>query len=65
VKRKPYEVTNRNYNHEEIKRRLNSGNVWYFSVQNTLLFCPLSKNVRIETQKIIILPIVLYERGTD
>jgi hypothetical protein len=34
-------VTNQNVIQKEIKRRLNSGNACYHSVQNT---CPLSKN---------------------
>jgi hypothetical protein len=37
-------VTNQNLIQEEIKRRLNSGNAWYHSVQNLLSSRLLSKN---------------------
>jgi hypothetical protein len=43
---------------EKIKRKLNSGNACYHSVQNLLLVC--SKNVNIRIYKRIILPVVLY-----
>jgi hypothetical protein len=46
--------------HEEIKRRLNSGNACYQSVQNRLSSCLLLKNVKIRICKTIILPVVLY-----
>jgi hypothetical protein len=49
-------VTNQNLIQEEIKRRLNSGNVCYHSVQNILSSRLLSKNVKIKIYKIIILP---------
>jgi hypothetical protein len=52
--------TNENLIHEEIKRRLNSGNACYSSVQNLLSSRLLSKNVKIRIQKTIILPVVLY-----
>jgi hypothetical protein len=45
---------------EEIKRRLNSGNACYHSVQNLLLSCLLSKSLKIRKYKTIILPVVLY-----
>jgi hypothetical protein len=45
---------------EEIKRRLNSGNACYHSVQNLLSSHLLSKNVQIRIHKTIILPVVLY-----
>jgi hypothetical protein len=45
---------------EEIKRRLNSGNACYHSVQNLLSSRLLSKNVDIRIGKTIILPVVLY-----
>jgi hypothetical protein len=38
-------VTNQNLIHEEIKRRLNSGNACYHSVQNLLSSWLLSKNL--------------------
>jgi hypothetical protein len=45
---------------EEIKRRLNSGNVCYHSVQNLLSFRLLLKNFKIRIYKTIILPVILY-----
>jgi hypothetical protein len=45
---------------EEIKRRLNSGNACYHSVQNLPSSRLLSKNLKIGIYKIIILPLVLY-----
>jgi hypothetical protein len=39
-------VTNRNLIQEEIKRRLNSGNACYYSVQNLLSSRLLSKNLK-------------------
>jgi hypothetical protein len=53
-------VTNENLIQEEIKRRLNSGNACYHSVQNLLSSCLLSKNLKIKIYKMIILPVVLY-----
>jgi hypothetical protein len=53
-------VTNQNLIQEVIKRRLNSGNDCYNSVQNLLSSCLLCKNIKIKIQKIIILPVVLY-----
>jgi hypothetical protein len=53
-------VTIQNFIQEETKRRLNSGNVCYYSVQNLLSSRLLSKNVIIRTHKTIILPVVLY-----
>jgi hypothetical protein len=55
-------VINQNLIEEEIKRRLNSGNTCYHSVQNLLSSPLLSKNVkvRIYTYKTIILPLALY-----
>jgi hypothetical protein len=43
----------------EIKRRLNSGNACYHSVQNLLFSRLLSKNLKIRIYKTIILPVVL------
>jgi hypothetical protein len=54
-------VTNQNLIHEEIKRRFNSGNVCYHSVQNLLSSRLLSKNLKIRIYKTIILPVVVYE----
>jgi hypothetical protein len=57
-------VTNQNLIQEEIKRRLNSGNACYHSVQNLLSFRLLSKNLKIRIYKTIILLLVLYECET-
>jgi hypothetical protein len=43
-------VTNQNLIQEEIKRRLNSGNTCYHSVQNLLSSRLLSKNVKVRIQ---------------
>jgi hypothetical protein len=53
-------VTNQNLIEEEIKRRLNSSDVSYLSVQNLLSSRLLSNNVKIRIYKSIILPVVLY-----
>jgi hypothetical protein len=53
-------VTNQNLIQEEIKRRLNSYNVCYHSVQNCLSSRLLSKNLKIRIHKTLILPVVLY-----
>jgi hypothetical protein len=45
---------------EEIKRRLNSGNARYYSIQKLLSSRLLSKNIKIRIYKTIILPVVLY-----
>jgi hypothetical protein len=45
---------------EEIKRRLNSGNACYHSVQTLPSSRLLSKNLKIRIYKTIILPVVLY-----
>ena len=45
---------------EEIKCRLRSGNACYRSVQNFLSASLLSKNLKIEISRNIILPLVLY-----
>jgi hypothetical protein len=46
--------------HEEMKRRLNSGNACCRSVQCLLSSRPLSRNVNVKIYKTIILPFVLY-----
>jgi len=53
-------LTNQNYIQEEIKNRLKSGNVCYYSVQNLLSSSLLSKNIKIKIYRTIILPVVLY-----
>jgi hypothetical protein len=57
-------VTDQNLIQEEIKRRLNSGNACYHSVQNLLSSRLLSKNVNLRIYKTIILPVVLYRYET-
>jgi hypothetical protein len=53
-------VTNKNLIQKEIKRRVNSGNACYYSVQNLLSSHLLSKNLKIRIYKTIILPVDLY-----
>jgi hypothetical protein len=53
-------VTNQILIQEKIKRRLNSGNACYHSVQNRLSSHLLSKNVKIRIYKTIILTVVVY-----
>jgi hypothetical protein len=45
---------------EEIKSRLKSGNACYYSVQNLLSSSLLSKYLKMNTYRTIILPVVLY-----
>jgi hypothetical protein len=52
-------VTNQNLLQEKIKRRFNTGNACYHSVQN-LFSRLLSKNIKIRIYEIIMLPVVLY-----
>jgi hypothetical protein len=52
-------VTNQNLIQEEIKRRFNSGNACYHSVQNVLSSRLLSKYLNVRIYKTIILPVVL------
>jgi hypothetical protein len=53
-------LTDQNCTREEIKSRLNSGNVCYHSVQSLLSSRLLSRNVKVKIYKTIILPVVLY-----
>jgi hypothetical protein len=53
-------LTDQNSVREEIKSRLKSGNVCYYSVQNILSSGLLSKNTKIKIYITIILPVVLY-----
>jgi hypothetical protein len=53
-------VTNQYLIQEELKRKLNSGNACYHSVQNLLASRLLSKNLKIRIYKTIVLPVVLY-----
>jgi hypothetical protein len=53
-------VTNQNLIHEEIKRRLDSGNACYYSDQNLMSSRLLSKNIKIRIYKTIILIVLLH-----
>jgi len=53
-------LTNQNSIAEEIKSRLKSGNACYHSEQNLLSYRLLSKNLKIEIYRSVILPVVLY-----
>jgi hypothetical protein len=53
-------LTNQNDIHDEIKSRLNSGNACYYSVQNLLSSCLISKNLKIKIYETVTLPVVLY-----
>jgi hypothetical protein len=57
-------IINQNLIMDEIKRRLNSVNACYHSVQNRLSSRLLLKNVKIRIYKILILPVVLYRCET-
>ena len=48
----------------KLKSRLKSGNACYHSVQNRFSYILLSKNIKIEICRTIILPVVLYRRET-
>jgi hypothetical protein len=56
--------TNQNLINEEIKRRMNSGNACYHSIQNVLSSHLLPENVKIRIYKPTILPVVLYQYET-
>jgi hypothetical protein len=53
-------LTIQNKIHYEIKSRLNSGNACYYSVQNLLSSCLISKSLNIKICKTVILPVRLY-----
>jgi hypothetical protein len=53
-------LTDQNYIHDEVKGKLNSGNVCYYSVQNLLPSLLISKNLKIKIYKTVIFPVVLY-----
>jgi hypothetical protein len=57
-------LKNRNSMQEKIKRRLKSGNACYHSLQDLLSFSLLSKNIKNNIFRTIILPVVLYGRET-
>jgi hypothetical protein len=52
-------LTCQNDIHDEISSGLNSGNACYYSVQNLLSSCLISKNLKIKIYKTVILPVVL------
>jgi uncharacterized membrane protein len=53
-------LINQNDIHDEIKSRLNSGNAWYYSVQNIFSYRLISKNLKVKIYKTVILPVVFY-----
>jgi hypothetical protein len=53
-------LTDQNCMNEEIKRRLNSGNACYHSVQSLLSSNLLSSNLNFKIFRTLILPVVLY-----
>jgi hypothetical protein len=53
-------ATDLNLIQEEIKRRLNSGNAIYCSIQKLMSSRLLSKNVKIRIYKTMLFPLVLY-----
>ena len=53
-------VTNTNDIREEIKRRINMGNACNYSPEKILSSHLLSKKLKVNTYKTIILPVVLY-----
>jgi hypothetical protein len=57
-------LTNKNDIHDEIKSRFNLENVCYYSVQNLLSPCLISKNLKVNIHKTVILPVVLHRCTT-
>jgi hypothetical protein len=57
-------ATNQNLIQDEIKRRVNSGNAYYQSVQNILSSRLPSRNIKIRIYNTIILPVVLHRCET-
>ena len=53
-------VTNTNDIREGIKLRMNMGNACYYSLEKILPSHLLSKKLKVNTYKTIILPVVLY-----
>ena len=49
---------------EEFKRRMNMGNACYYALEKILSPHLLSKKLKVNTYKPIILPVVLYGCGT-
>ena len=57
-------ITNTNDFREDIKLRINMGNACYYSLENILSFRLLSKKLKVNTYKTIVLPVVLYDCET-
>ena len=57
-------VTNTNDTREEIKHRISMGNPCYYSLEKILSSHLLSKKLKVNTYKTIILPVVLYRCET-
>ena len=57
-------VANTNDIREEIKLRINMGNACYYLLEKILSSHLLSKKLKVNTYKTIILPVVLYWRET-
>jgi hypothetical protein len=57
-------LTDHNSLHEEIKRRLNSGNACYHSIQSLLSSRLLSRNLKVKIYRTVSLPLVLYRCET-
>jgi hypothetical protein len=55
-------LTNQNSIHKEIKNRTKSGNACCHQVQNILTSSLLSKNIKTQIYRTVILPVVLYGR---
>jgi hypothetical protein len=53
-------LTDQNCMQKVINSRQNSGNACYHSVRNLLSSCLLSRNLKVQIYKTIILPVVLY-----
>jgi hypothetical protein len=53
-------LTNQYSIYEEIKNRLNSGNAFYYFVQNLLPASLVSKNIKIKIYRTTIFPAILY-----
>ena len=53
-------ITNTNDIRKEIKRKINMGNARYYSLEKILSSRLLSKKLKVNTDKTIILPVVLY-----
>ncbi|KAJ4444843.1 hypothetical protein ANN_06640 [Periplaneta americana] len=53
-------ITNINDTREEIKRRINMGNAYYYSIEKLLSSSLLSKYLKVRIYKTVILPVVLY-----